>query len=116
MKVPCQEIVWDILPAIRAAIVRELVNQGASQLEAASLLGLAPSAISQYLSGKRGYRIEFEDKVKESIHELARDLKEGKVENLIDRICIICKQLRESPGAVCEEKPGTQIRPDSGEN
>jgi predicted transcriptional regulator len=107
MKVPCQEIVWDVLPAIRAAVVRELVDQGVSQLEASRFLDLAPSAISQYLSGKRGYRIEFEDEVKESIHQLARDLKEGKVENLVDRICVICKQLREeSPGAACGSKPG----------
>ena len=107
MKVPCQEIVWDVLPAIRAAVVRELVDQGVSQLEAARLLGLAPSAISQYLSGKRGYRIEFEDEEKRSIHQLAGDLKEGKAGNLVDRICVICKQLREeSPGAACGAKPG----------
>jgi predicted transcriptional regulator len=107
MKVPCQEIVWDVLPAIRAAVVRELVDQGVSQLEAARLLGLAPSAISQYLSGKRGYRIEFEDEVKESIHQLAGDLKEGKVANLVDRICIICKQLREETHAEAYgAKPG----------
>jgi len=105
MEVPCQKIVWDVLPAIRAAIVRELVDQGVSQLKASQLLDLAPSAISQYISGKRGYRIEFEDEVKESIHELARDLKEGKVSNLNDRICAICKQLRdESPDVPCAPK------------
>ena len=94
-----------MLPAIRAAVVRELVDQGVSQLEAARLLGLAPSAISQYLSGKRGYRIEFEDEVKLSIHQLAGDLKEGKVENLVNRICVICRQLREeSSEAACGTK------------
>ncbi len=106
MEAPCQKIVWDVLPAIRAAVVRELVDQGVSQLEASRLLGLAPSAISQYLSGKRGYRIEFEDEVKVSINELARDLKEGKVSNLTDRICTICKQLREEPA---DEGCGSKI-------
>ena len=107
MKLPCQEIVWEVLPAIRAAIVRELVDQGVSQLEAARLLGLAPSAISQYLSGKRGYRIEFEDDAKRSIHQLAGDLKEGTAGNLVDRICVICKELREeSPGGACGAKQG----------
>jgi predicted transcriptional regulator len=95
MQAPCQKIVWDVLPAIRAAIAVELVKCGVSQIEAARMLEIAPSAVSQYLSGKRGYRIEFEDEVKHSIEELARDLKEGKVDNLVTRICDICKQLRE---------------------
>lgn len=95
MQAPCQKIVWDVLPAIRAAIAVELVKCGVSQIEAARMLEIAPSAVSQYLSGKRGYRIEFEDEVKQSIEQLARDLKEGKVDNLVGRICDICKQLRE---------------------
>lgn len=95
MKVPCQLIVWDVLPAIRAAIAGELIAAGVSQLEAARLLDMAPSAVSQYLSGKRGYRIVFEDEVKESIRSLAADLKDGKVEDLGKRICSICMQLRE---------------------
>ena len=59
MEAPCQKIVWDVLPAIRAAIAVELVKCGVSQVEAARMLEIAPSAVSQYLSGKRGYRIEF---------------------------------------------------------
>ena len=102
MKSPCQKIVWDVLPAIRAAVVQELVGQGVSQLEASRLLDLAPSAISQYMSKKRGYRIEFEDDVRVSIHQLAKDLQEGKVQNLVERICDICKQLREGPVDRCK--------------
>jgi hypothetical protein len=95
MQAPCQKIVWDVLPAIRAAIAVELVKCGVSQIEASKMLEIAPSAVSQYISGKRGYRIEFEDEVKQSIERLAQDLKEGKVENLVARICDICRQLRE---------------------
>jgi predicted transcriptional regulator len=95
MQAPCQKIVWDVLPAIRAAIAVELVKCGVSQIEASKMLEIAPSAVSQYLSGKRGYRIEFEGEVKQSIERLAQDLKEGKVENLVARICDICRQLRE---------------------
>jgi len=83
MEAPCQKIVWDVLPAIRAAIAVELVKCGVSQVEAARMLAIAPSAVSQYLSGKRGYRIEFENDVKLSIEQLARDLKEGKEVNLV---------------------------------
>ncbi len=104
MQAPCQKIVWDVLPAIRAAIAVELVRCGVSQIEASKMLEIAPSAVSQYISGKRGYRIEFEDEVKRSIERLAQDLKDGKVENLVDRICDICKQLREE-GDQCGYEP-----------
>jgi predicted transcriptional regulator len=95
MQAPCQKIVWDVLPAIRAAIAVELVKCGVSQIEASKMLEIAPSAVSQYISGKRGYRIEFEGDVKLSIEHLAKDLKDGNVDNLVSRICDICKQLRE---------------------
>jgi predicted transcriptional regulator len=96
MEAPCQKIVWDVLPAIRAAIAVELVNYGISQRKAAKMLEIAPSAVSQYLSGKRGYRVEFDNDVKRSIGQLARDLKEGRVKkNLVTRICDICRQLRD---------------------
>jgi predicted transcriptional regulator len=104
MQAPCQKIVWDVLPAIRAAIAVELVKCGVSQIEASKMLEIAPSAVTQYLSGKRGYRIEFEGDVKRSIEHLAKDLKDGKVDNLVARICDICKKLREE-GDQCGSEP-----------
>ena len=98
MKVPCQTIVWDVLPAIRAAVAEEIVKCGVSQLEAARLLDMAPSAVSQYLSKKRGYRIELSGEVKIIIQRLAKDIKEGKVEDITPRICDICRHLRKSGG------------------
>jgi predicted transcriptional regulator len=95
IEAPCQKIVWEVLPAIRAAIAVELVNNGISQAEASRMLEIAPSAVSQYISGKRGYRIEFEDEVKKSIELLARDLRDKKEVNLTKRTCDICRQLRE---------------------
>ncbi len=105
MEAPCQRIVWDVLPAIRAAIAVELVKCGVAQVEAARMLEIAPSAVSQYLSGKRGYRIEFENDVKRSIERLARDLKSGKKVNLVQRTCDICRQLREGDDQ-CGGSPG----------
>ena len=95
MEAPCQKIVWDVLPAIRAAIAVELVRCGVSQVKAARMLEIAPSAVSQYLSGKRGYRIEFEDEVKKSIAMLAQEMIDKKQVNVIERICGICRQLRD---------------------
>lgn len=94
MEAPCQKIVWNILPAIRAAVAAELVRQGVSQAEAARMLAMAPSAVSQYLSGKRGYRIEFEDGAKQAVEELARDLIAKKEIDLVRRTCAICRLLR----------------------
>ncbi|AGB48858.1 putative transcriptional regulator [Methanomethylovorans hollandica DSM 15978] len=95
MKVPCQTIVWDVLPAIRAAIAEELVNLGISQQEIARLLDMVPSAISQYLSKKRGYRIEFEDDVRNAIRSIALDLSKGEVPDLPKRVCTICTMLQD---------------------
>ena len=95
METPCQKIVWDLVPAIRASLATELVKKGQSQAASAKLLGIAPSAVSQYISGKRGYRIEFQGETKEMIEKLAQDLIENKVDDFVVRICQICGNARE---------------------
>jgi len=95
VKTPCQQIVWDVLPAIRAALAAELVKNGISQQKVAELLEIAPSAVSQYLSGKRGYRIVFEGPVEKLIRELALDIKAGGVPDITARICAICHEIQD---------------------
>jgi len=97
-KAPCQQIVWDVLPAIRAALTAELVKNGVSQQEVAKVLEIAPSAVSQYLSGKRGYRIVFDEPVERRIGELARDIRAGGVQDITARICAICQEIRDEQG------------------
>lgn len=94
METPCQKIVWDLVPAIRASLAIELVKKGQSQATAAKLIGIAPSAVSQYISGKRGYRIEFQGETKELIEKLAQDLIDNKVPDFVVRICEICVSAR----------------------
>ena len=94
METPCQKIVWDLVPAIRASLASELVKKGQSQAASAKLLGIAPSAVSQYISGKRGYRIEFQSETKELIEKLAQDLIDNKVDDFVVRICQICGSAR----------------------
>ncbi|MFW5987688.1 MAG: transcriptional regulator [Methanohalophilus sp.] len=94
IETPCQVVVWDVLPAIRAALAKELVDNGVTQQEVARLFGMAPSAVSQYLTKKRGYRIEFDDSIKVSIANLAADIQNGTVDDLSHRFCDICRQLR----------------------
>lgn len=94
METPCQKIVWELVPAIRASLAIELVNRGQSQAASAKLLGIAPSAVSQYISGKRGYRIEFQGETKELIEKLAQDLIDNEVDDFVARICKICLSAR----------------------
>jgi uncharacterized protein len=94
METPCQKIVWNLVPAIRASLAIELVKKGQSQAASAKLLGIAPSAVSQYISGKRGYRMEFQGETKELIEKLAQDLIENKVDDFVVRICQICGSAR----------------------
>ena len=107
VKTPCQQIVWDVLPAIRAALAQELVKKGISQQEVARLLDMAPSAVSQYLSGKRGYRIVFDEPAAKLIGDLAREIKAGGVPDITTRICAICHEVRDDQGpCVSLKEPG----------
>ncbi len=104
MKSPCEVIVWDVLPSIRAAIAEELVKKGISQKEVSRMLGITPPAVSQYVSKKRGYNIQFTDDVHALIERLADDLIANRVENLVDRICEICRSVRDEDAACISNK------------
>ncbi len=99
MKSPCEEIVWDVLPSIRAAIAEELVKRGISQKEVSRMLGITPPAVSQYVSKKRGYNIEFREDIRATIERLADDLIQKRVDNLVERICEVCRMLQKDEAA-----------------
>jgi len=99
MKSPCEEIVWDVLPSIRAAIAEELIKRGISQKEVSKMLGITPPAVSQYVSKKRGYNIEFREDIRRAIGKLADDLIEKKADDLVKRICEICHLLQDDENA-----------------
>jgi predicted transcriptional regulator len=104
MKSPCEEIVWDVLPSIRAAIAEELIKRGISQKEVSKMLGITPPAVSQYVSKKRGYNIEFREDIRGAIGKLADDLIEKKVDDLVKRICEICRLLQDDENACISSK------------
>ena len=66
------------------------------------MLGITPPAVSQYISKKRGYNIEFRENIRQAIGILADDLVAGHVEgaDLVKRICSICRMLQDVD-AVC---------------
>ena len=62
MKIPCELIVWYVLPSIRRELARELVEKHKfTQAEVARRFGVTDAAISQYLKSKRGTNKELEN-------------------------------------------------------
>jgi uncharacterized protein len=94
MKLPCEEALWYVLPQIRADLAREMINTGSTQREAAELLGLTPSAVSQYLHKKRGGKFKTAPGYKGYIKNAAKEIKETKSPEEISKL--ICKCCAES--------------------
>ncbi|MHC1574233.1 MAG: transcriptional regulator [Candidatus Methanogasteraceae archaeon] len=103
MKVPCENVVWYVLPAIRSELAKELAK-AMSQKEISEILGITQAAVSQYVSNKRGSKIELQDDVKGDIANLAADIARGETDDLMMRICEICRKIREDEH--CEICPG----------
>jgi len=99
MKLPCESAVWDTLPSIRAAVAKELVDRGLSQKEVSQRLKISPPAVSQYVSKKRGYNIAFSKEVNQAIGHLADEMVRSDAFDPSDKICEICKMLREGEEA-----------------
>jgi predicted transcriptional regulator len=99
MKAPCEIAVWYVLPAIRSELSKELAK-AMSQKEISEILGITQSAVSQYVSNKRGSKIEFQEDVMDAIRDLANDIAAGNLDNQTLRICEICIKVRED-GALC---------------
>ncbi len=55
MKIPCEIVVWYLLPTIRKGMAKELVSvHGFTQSRVAKTFGVTDAAVSQYLRNKRG--------------------------------------------------------------
>jgi hypothetical protein len=125
MKIPCELIVWYVLPTIRREIAKELVtNYHMTQAEVAKRFGVTDAAISQYLKKKRGDSAVIEgsglykgflEEVSVSARKIAEE--NGDVSVEICRICGYVKrcgmlaEIYESQGAqvpkeVCPSDPG----------
>lgn len=81
MKLMPQEIeVWYIIPALRRELARVFIEEHhLSQKEAAELLGVTESAISQYFSSKRATEFRstpaLHEKIKETAQKIIADKK-----------------------------------------
>ncbi len=100
MRLLCETVVQDILPAVRALIAKELQEEGYNQTEIADALDLTQPAVSQYLSAARGkkvQRIEEDPESAERVEELVSLLMDGAPDDELSRaFCQTCLQIREN--------------------
>lgn len=74
-----QEItVWYVLPAIRRELTKCFLDAGLKQKQAAKLLKVTESAISQYLKSKRAQKIKFTMDIQEEIKKSAQKIIKNK--------------------------------------
>ena len=95
MEVPCEIIMWYVLPAIRRDFTKIMMEEyGLNQKEVAAKLGITDAAVSQYLSAKRG-KIKISDgKIQSEIRESAKKIVDGTESAMIKEICRICEILK----------------------
>jgi len=124
MKMPCELIVWYVLPTIRRELAKELVGAyGMTQAEVAKRFGVTDAAISQYLRKKRGDSavIESSELYPDFLAEIAESSKRiaqngSDVSDEICRICGCVKQMgllaeiyraqgARAPNGVCPSDP-----------
>jgi len=100
MKIPCELIVWYVLPSIRRELARELVEKHRmTQAEVARRFGVTDAAISQYLKAKRGTSKEMETsgkypEFKREIERAAERMLNGS--DIVTETCQICQMVKSS--------------------
>ena len=94
-KIPCEYIVWNVLPAIRKEIAINLIeNHGFRHREVADVLGITEASLLRYISGKRGYKVIFDKIFLKEIQRSTDRIVEGNDSTLLFEICRICNLLK----------------------
>ena len=101
MKIPCEIIVWYVLPIVRREVANELVSvHHMTQAEVARKFGVTDAAISQYLKKKRGDSEiiesspkypDFTAKIKESAALIAQEKT-----SFEEEMCRVCQFVKET--------------------
>ncbi|MCJ2564506.1 MAG: XRE family transcriptional regulator [Candidatus Thermoplasmatota archaeon] len=97
---PCETIVIDVLPTIRAELAILLLEEyGLSQTKAADLLGVTQAAISQYSTKRRGGTRTLKDypEIRQRIREMADSIVNGIGDDerglQLCKLCRICQEM-----------------------
>jgi predicted transcriptional regulator len=114
MKIPCELIVWYVLPSIRRELARELVDKhDFSQAEVARRFGVTDAAISQYLKAKRGTSKEIENSGK--YEDFRKEVEVAAVRmvngsDIVTETCRICEMVKKSGMLVKVYETRTGVR------
>jgi predicted transcriptional regulator len=98
MKLPCEFIVRELLPAIRAEIVKLLVNKyKMKQEDVADILAIKQSTVSRYVAGTRGsdekLPIRF-SKIQRYIDTTTEEIHREEFSKISINFCDLCLELR----------------------
>jgi len=95
MKTPCEIIVWNIVPIIRKEFAKNLIeDHGLNQRKVADKLGITESAVSRYISGKRGILEITDDEIFDEIKKSSKRIAEKNGSTVIEETCRICRILK----------------------
>ena len=105
MLLPCEVAVKSVIPAIRSAIARELIqSHGLKQKAVAELLGVTQTAVSKYTSHCRGaiFEVSEVEGVKPVLEKTVLLLANGEIDKykLAEMLCQVCGIIRQS-GLMC---------------
>ena len=102
MKPFCEIIVKEVLPAFRALLAKELMdNYNMTQDKVAKKLGITQAAVSQYRRELRGFRLkqmEKDKEITEMIEKFASRITSDEKMDFItsmEQVCSVCKKIRE---------------------
>lgn len=99
MKLPCELVVFELLPTARGELAKELVKvHGLTQAKVATLFGVTSAAISQYIKGLRGGNpfidhSRFRDDFYRQISASAESMMDGS--DLTTELCLLCKFIKQ---------------------
>jgi predicted transcriptional regulator len=100
MKPLCEIVSGQVLPTIRAMVVKDLIKRyELSQVEVAKKLGITQPAVSQYISalrGKGGLEKKLMKVIGKEIRDLSDDVASGRLSQaeVIKRYCAICSLMK----------------------
>lgn len=89
MRLPCERVVNEVLPAVRSLIAKDLQEKGYSQTEIAELLHITQPAVSQYLNASRGKhirQIEQDDAAARQLNDLIEAVTDRQSEEDLSRM------------------------------
>ncbi|MEM0038098.1 MAG: hypothetical protein QW772_04150 [Zestosphaera sp.] len=96
---PCDVVAKELMPAVRAALAITLVKQhGLTIYRTAKLLGVAPAAVSNYLTARRSSkplvdRLLNDERYSRYVREYSLKIVSGEM-SVNDLMCLLCKLYR----------------------